>query len=525
MTPTAPFVVIVVLLALATVSTASRTQSRSFDLLTASVQDIQDAVAAGVLTYERLVQLYLARIAAYDKTGPRLNAVLHVNPRALDIARERDAERRRSGLRSPLHGIPIAIKDNVDTKDLPTTGGNIALAGTVPARDAFVIERLRAAGAILFLKTNMDEFAMGSQGLSTLGGQTLNAFDVRRSPGGSSGGTAVAVAAGFATVGIATETGMSIRGPASNAGLVGLAPTRGLISRGGVIPLSFTQDRVGIHARTAADAAVLLSHLRGFDIEDLQTYASLEGRPGAGASTDESKDVGRLRVGVLRQLFPADAASAPGNALVEAALGRLRTSTTVVDGLTTRLDLQPLIPSLRVNNYEVRFAFDAYLQRRGPTSPVRSLAALITSGNYLKDLDSRYDVAMKIASLDSDAEYLTRLARQRDVRAALLDVMDRARLDVLAYPLKSLPAPPLGEAEVGGPRDNPFSAVAGLPAVVVSVGLHPDGLPIAIEFLGRPFTDGTLLALAAAYERLRGLQPLPTTVPRLPDEVFSYEQK
>lgn len=497
-------------------------QSTSFDLQTADVQAIQDAVAAGALTYERLVQLYLARISAYDKEGPRLNAIIHVNARAVAEARALDEERRRLGTRGPLHGIPIAVKDNVDVRDLPSAGGNVAFAGTYPPRDATVIEKLRAAGAIIFLKTNMDEFAIGSQGLSTLGGQTLNVFDLRRSPGGSSSGTAVAVAAGFATFGIATETGQSTRSPASNAALVGLVPTRGLVSRAGVMPLSFTQDRIGVHARTVPDAALLLTAIQGFDVEDLITSAMLETTP-PGSHTRPALAAGEtLRIGVLRELFPAGAESAPANALVEAALGRLRAQTTIVEGLSTGLDLRAMLPSLRVNNYEVRVAFDAYLRRRGPASPVHALADLIASGKYLKGLNSRYDVAMKVQSLDTDPEYRQRLARQRDVRAALLALMERERVDALAYPLKSLTAPPLGQPEVGGPRDNPFSSVAGLPAIVVPVGLHPDGLPIAVEFLGRPFAEDTLVRLAAAYERVRGPRPLPPTTPRLPGEVFSY---
>ncbi len=514
-----------VFLAVALGPAPALTQPRTFDLQTSSVQDIQDAVAAGALTYERLVQLYLARIAAYDKQGPRLNAILYISTRAVAEARALDEERRRSGLRSPLHGIPIAVKDNVDTADMPTTGGNIAFAGTHPPHDATIVAKLRAAGAIVLLKTNMDEFAMGSQGLSTLGGQALNVFDVRRSPGGSSGGTAVAVAAGFATLGIATETGQSTRGPASNAALVGLVPTRGVISRAGVIPLSFTQDRVGIHARSSADVAVLLSALKGFDVEDFQTSASLEVAADGTPAPARGARQAPLRVGVLRELFPAAPEAAPAISLVERALSTLGAQATIVDGLKTDLDLPSLIPSLRVNNYEVRFAFDAYLRRRGPSSPVKSLADLIASGKYLQDLDSRYDVAMKVQSLDTDVEYRRRLALQRRVRAALLALMDRERLDVLAYPTKSLTAPPVGEAEVGGPRDNPFSAVAGLPAVVVPVGLHPDGLPIAIEFLGRPFAEDTLLQLSGAYERLRGPRPLPPTTPRLPGEVFPYEKR
>lgn len=495
-------------------------QGRTFDLLNASIQDIQDAVAAGALSYERLASLYLARIAAYDKQGPRLNAIIEINPHALDEARAMDVERRTKGVRGPLHGIPIAIKDNIDVHDVPSAGGNAALAGTYPARDATVIRRLRAAGAIIIAKTNMDELAMGSQGLSSAGGQILNPFNLRHSPGGSSGGSAVAVNAGFATVALATETGLSIRGPASNNALVGIAPTRGLVSRAGVIPLSFTQDRVGVHAKTVADAALVLTQIRGFDAEDLSTSAAL----GTLLPPSYGADLTLLpgsRIGVLKELFRVGPQFAAGNALVRSAIDRLKGQATVIDDLTTGLDLLAMGPELRLNYYELRFGFDAYLQRRGPAAPVKSLADLLATGKYLKSLDSRFKTAMSVVSLDSDAEYRRRVLGQQQLRQALLAVMDRYQLDALVYPVKSLGAPLVGSSD-DGERDNPTSAIAGLPAVVLPAGLDPDGLPIALELMGRPFTESRLLQLAAAYERVRGPRPTPTTTPSREGEKFSH---
>lgn len=246
-------------------------QPRRFDITSASIQDIHDAVDRDALTYERLVGLYLDRVAAYDKAGPRLNAVIAVHPRAAALARALDAERRATGRRGPLHGIPVAVKDNIDVQGLPTSGGNPAFAGVAVASDATVIRKLRSAGAIPLLKTNMDELALGTRGLSSHGGQIRNPFDLTRGPGGSSGGTAVAVNVAFAAVGLATETGFSIRSPASNNALVGIAPSRGLVSRAGVMPVSFTQDRVGVHARSVADAVLVLEAIRGFDVDDLST--------------------------------------------------------------------------------------------------------------------------------------------------------------------------------------------------------------------------------------------------------------
>ncbi|PYQ96630.1 MAG: amidase [Acidobacteria bacterium] len=501
---------------------AQSPKSREFDLLTARVADIQAAVGAGALTYEHLVQLYLNRIEAYDKKGPRLNAVIEINSHALEIARALDAERKARGLRSPLHGIPVAVKDNIDVSDIPSAGGNLALAGTYPAHDAMVIRRLREAGAIILLKANMDELALGSQGLSSLGGQTLNPYDLKRNPGGSSGGTGVAVNVGFATVGLGTETGVSIRSPASNNAVIGIAPTRGLVSRAGVIPISFTQDRVGVHAKSVADAALVLESIRGFDPEDLLTRDSL-GKIEQPSYRDSIKEgLASARVGVLRDLFRKGEEFAAGNKLIEQQIAFLREQrAVVVDGLSTGVDLIGLMPSLRLNSYELRFAFDAYLRHRGPASPVKSLAELAATGKYLKSLERQFQQAVKRDPLDFDVEYQSRLENQKMVRHLLIDLMNRYRVDALVYPFKALGAPLLGTSD-GGVRDNPISSTTGLPAIVIPAGLNEEGLPIAIEFLGLPFSEPKLIQLAHAYEQASHRRVAPKSTPHLQDEVFSY---
>jgi amidase len=507
---------------LLTVSARVPAQSRSFDLLTASVADIQAAVAAGALTYERLVTLCLARIDAYDKKGPRLNAIIELNPRALETARALDAERRRSGLRSPLHGIPIAVKDNIDVSDLPSAGGNIALAGTFPPRDATVIRRLREAGAIIFLKTNMDELALGSQGLSSLGGQILSPYDLTRDPGGSSGGTGVSVTVGFAPIGIGTETGVSIRSPASNNALVGIAPTQGLVSRAGVLPISFTQDRVGPHAKSVADAALLLTYLRGIDPDDLFTAGSA-GKVDARPYT-EYLSTGSFtgRIGVLRELFRPGAEFAEGSALVDRQIEVMRRQgAVIVDGLTTGAHLVDRFPTLRVNDFELRVTLDAYLARRGPGSPVKSLAELVASGKFLKSLEPRLRQALAVGPLDADPEYLSRLKARAANRQALVDLMDRNAVEVLVYPFKSLGAPLIGDGD-RGPRDNPLSSVTGLPAMVLPAGVTKEGLPIAIEMLGRPFGEPALIRVASAYENVTHARVAPSSTPHLPGETFVY---
>jgi amidase len=507
-------------------SSTAQTQAKthSFDLLTATIADIQDAVDAGALTYERLVHLYLDRIDAYDKKGPRLSAIIAINPKAGEIARALDEERRLNGRRTALHGIPIAIKDNVDAVDMPSTGGSLAFAGSHPARDATVIKRLREAGAIIFVKTNMDELALGSRGLSSLGGQILDPYDLTRNPGGSSGGTGVAVNVAFAAVGVATETGVSIRSPATNNAIVGIAPTRGLVSRAGVIPISFTQDRVGAHGRTVVDAARLLDVIRGFDPEDLSTAESLARAP-ARPIADVGRDALRgARIGVLRDLFRQGELFAAGNALIERQIDALRKNgAEVVAGLTTGEDLIGAMPNLRVNSFELQTAFDAYLRRRGAESPVKTFAELAGLDVFAKGgtLSQRFQETMKAGDLNRNAEYLSRLTQQRKIHQLLVELLQRHRLDALVYPLKSLGAPPVGTSD-DGPRDNNISAITGLPAIVVHAGMTEEGLPLSIEVLGQPFSEPRLAEIAAAYERIRGARVLARTTPHLPGDVFSY---
>jgi Asp-tRNA(Asn)/Glu-tRNA(Gln) amidotransferase A subunit family amidase len=504
-------------------ATAMAAQPRRFDLATAGIAEIQDAVAAGALGYEQLVRRYLARIAAYDQQGPRLNAVIAINPRALDEARARDEERRTKGPRGPLHGIPLAVKDNIDTSDLPTTGGSLAFAGSTPLHDATVVARLRAAGAIILVKTNLDELALDSKGLSSLGRQTLNPYDLSRSPGGSSGGTAVAVAAGFVTAGLATETGLSIRGPAANTGIVGLAPSRGLVSRTGVMPISFTQDRVGVHARSVADAAILLSAIQGLDPEDLSTTESL-GRVSGAYREKPGAPPSAARIGILRDLFRTGAEFTPAHAVVEATLAEWQQQGVVlVDHVRTGENLVGQMPTLRVNSFELGAALASYLRHRGPASPVMSPEGFIASGKYLKggNLETRFRENRTVGNLEENREYLRRLAAQRRLRQRLEELMVAHNVDALAYPTKGLPAPPLGTSDAG-PRDNAISSTTGLPALVLPAGLTPDGLPVALELLGRPFSEARLIELGRLFERATRVRLPPTTTPPLSGDVVIY---
>ena len=506
---------------LAALALAVQPQGRAFDLVNAGIDDIHSAVDAGALTYERLVRMYLDRIDAFDRRGPELRAIIATNPRAIETARTLDAERKQRGRRSRLHGIPIAVKDNIDFGGMPTTGGSAAFAGSYPPRDATVIQKLREAGAIVIAKTNLDELASASRGLSTLGGQILNPYDLTRNPGGSSGGSAVAVASGFAAISIGTETGFSIRSPASNTAVVGLVPSRGLISRAGVMPLSFTQDRVGVHARTVDDAATVAQAIRGFDDGDPATEQSLAIspeplRPIAAANG--------LRVGVLADMFRKGEEFAAFNEAVLAQRAALtRAGMIVIDGLSTGTDLIAIMPNLRLNSFELQTAFDAYLIRRGANSPVKTFAELVGGGKYLRggSLERRIQETMKIGDPRTNAEYQGIQKMQAELRDRLVRLMEQHQLAALMYPVKSLPSPPLGTSD-DGPRDNNISAVTGLPAIAVPAAFDKSGLPIAVEFLGRPFSEARLLAVAGAYQRANPVRVTPPSTPSRSADIIRY---
>src|SRR6185312_1877882 len=275
----------------------------TFDLQTASVHDVQAAMAAGALTAEQLVRLLIARIDAYDKCGPAINSIIAVNPRALDHARAADIERRHSGPRSLLHGIPVLLKDNYNTADMPTTGGSSALLDNIAPHDAFTVKRLRDAGALIFAKANLSELARGGTTVSSLLGQTRNPYDLTRTPGGSSGGNGAAIAAGFALIGAGTDTIQSIRSPASANSAVGLRPTFGLISREGIIPWSYTQDSAGPIARCVADAAIMTDYMAGFDYQDPATWNGIRRTPRTYTASLDKTGLAAARVGVVTNLL------------------------------------------------------------------------------------------------------------------------------------------------------------------------------------------------------------------------------
>ncbi|HUF46913.1 MAG TPA: amidase [Vicinamibacterales bacterium] len=488
----------------------ARAQATPFDPTEKSIAELQQALTSGAVTSRQLVEAYLARIEAYDRSGPDLQAFIALNPRALETADALDRERRERGPRGPLHGIPIAIKDNFDTADMPTTGASIALATHQPARDAFQVERLRAAGAVVIGKTNLHELAAGILTVSSLGGHTRNPYDPTRNPGGSSGGTSAAVAASFAAAGLGSDTCGSIRIPAAHNNLVGLRPTWGLSSRAGVIPLALTQDVAGPLARSVDDVAILLDATVGPDPRDPATEA---GRGRAPASYRTGLDAVTLRgarLGVLISLFgdaPADAESA---AIVRAALDRMRAAGAVVLDIEIPGMAEPL-RGAGVIDHEFKFDLADYLAA-SPAPPVRSLGEILDRGLHHEALTGAFRRRNAPELRNTDA-YRAALGRRAEVTTLVTEVMDRERFDALVYPTMRRRPSLIGEAQAGSTCQ--LSAVTGLPALALPAGFTTDELPVGFELLGPAWSEARLLSMGRAYERLAAVRRPPASTPAL----------
>jgi amidase len=483
----------------------------AFELDELTLAQLREGLASGRWTARRLTELYLGRIDALDRRGPALHAMITVNPDALAIADRLDEERRARGARGPLHGIPILVKDNIDTADrMATTAGSLALAKSVAPRDAFLVERLRAAGAVLLGKTNLSEWAnfrstRSSSGWSAVGGQCRNPYVLDRNPCGSSSGSGAAVSANYAAVSVGTETDGSIVCPANSCGLVGLKPTVGLVSRAGIVPISHTQDTAGPMARTVADAAALLGALAGVDPRDPATEA------GAGhAHQDYTQflDPGALRgarIGVLRKSFGIHPRS---DALMEDAIETMRKAgAAIVDPVEFAGHGKLSDTEFVVLLYEFKAGLNAYLAGR-PDLPVRTLAELIAFNERHADREMPFfgqeifHMAEAKGPL-TDKEYLEALetcrvlSRDQGIDAAL----GQHRLDALIAPTGG-PAWTTdlvnGDHFTGGSSTAP--AVAGYPNLTVPAGFI-SGLPVGISFIGGAWSEPRLISLAFAFEQ------------------------
>jgi amidase len=525
-----------------------RSRGAELDLTAATIPELDAALNSGALTSEKLVQLYQARIAAYDKQGPMINAVITLNPKALDEAKALDAERKITGPRSAIHGIPIVLKDNYNTFDLPTTGGSQVLQGSIPSSDAFVVKKLREAGAIILAKVNMSEFASGGgapNGFSSMGGQTRNPHDLTKGPAGSSGGTGASMAAAFAQFGMGTDTGGSIRGPSSVNGIVGLKPTRGLLSRNGIIPLTLSLDTGGPMARSVTDIAIALGIMTGIDPADDATRTS---------SGKFYKDytqflkVGALRgarIGVARDFFGR---SEDTDKVMEAAIVKLKAlGATVVDPVKFPTYFMDSRRGMSSFNTEFKAQIAVYLSTLKPGYP-KTLEEIIAKA---EDPKTGYTSPWKLASLKrtleaaqdfGDPTYQAIINEGYGlVRATVLAVMAKNHLDALIYPTSAQPATEIGTGSLTGDRAGGQGGAAGaaggpggagggvasvanqtgFPDLIVPAGLTKDGLPVTISFFGPAYSEAKLIGYGYDFEQATKARVLPKNTPKLSSDTLS----
>jgi Asp-tRNA(Asn)/Glu-tRNA(Gln) amidotransferase A subunit family amidase len=472
-----------------------RASAQSFQVMETSIGDIHHAMRAGTLTCHALVEQYLNRIRDFDQQGPQINSMLYVNPQALQQANAMDQEFKRTGKLKPLGCIPIVLKDNFDTKDMPTTAGALTLKGAQPDRDAFAVKRLRENGALILGKTNLQEFASGGISVSSLGGQVKNPYDLTRTPGGSSGGTGAAVASNFATVGTGSDTGGSIRSPASANDLVGLRPTRGLISRDGIVPVSFTQDTIGPIARNVADAARMLDVMAGYDPNDPVTSLSVGNIPKTYTAYLRNGLKG-ARLGVVTNLFGKGPEYAEVNKVMAKAIDALkRQGAVIVEVEDELLDTDRVTSNFRLNDFEFKAALNRYLKEQGSHVPTHSLAEIIASGQYNKPtLEKFLSTAESYEDGPNTPEYKDRRIKMEELAIEVDNLMAKNRLDALVYPHQKCLVLPIG-ATFQKDRNGNIAPAGGFPAIDVPAGFSaptadaPIGVPVGMELLARPWQE------------------------------------
>jgi amidase len=504
---------------------------KPFELDEITIPELQDGMKSGRFTARLLAEKYLGRIDEIDKPdsakhGPAVNAIIELNPDALSIADTLDQERRAKGPRGPLHGIPVLIKDNIDTADrMMTTAGSLALVGSKPSKDSFVAQRLRAAGAVILGKTNLSEWANirsshSTSGWSGRGGLTKNPYALDRNPCGSSSGTGAGISANLAAAGIGTETDGSIVCPSSSNGLAGIKPTVGLVSRGGIIPISHSQDGAGPMCRTVRDAAILLGALTGVDPDDGATAASAGKSQTDYAQFCDPNGLKGARIGVARKYFGF---SDTVDALMEESLAIMKQQgATLVDPADIptlgKFDESELL----VFMYELKADLNAYLARLGPSAPVRTLQDIIEFNEHNRQKEMPYfgqDLFLKAQAKGplTDKEYVDALAKNHQLaRTEGIDaLMDQHHLDAIVAPTGGpawLTDLVNGDHVAGGSSN--AAAVAGYPNINVTAGFL-SGLPVGISFFGRAWSEPTLIKLAYSFEQATKARQAPRFLPTI----------
>jgi amidase len=522
-----------------------------FVLEEATIAEISDAFANGSLSCVKLAELYVERIAAYDDAGPKINSVATVNPGVMEAAAALDAEFERFGPRSRLHCIPVLLKDNIDTYDMPTTNGSVILKDAVPPDDAYIAARLRSQGALMLGKAEMGEFAGGSY--NTISGQVVNPYNLKRNTGGSSAGSGASIAANLAVLAVGTDTSTSVRGPAAYTGIVGLRPTTGLISRDGIAPKNLSFDSAGPMARTVTDTALMMNALTGKDPADPLTVEVYGEHPDGGAVSGgidftrhlQEGSLEGKRLGVVRTFFGGDPAI---DAMAEKALATMESrGATLVD-----IDLDPGFvdfyltkggPNIRtIADYRFKAEFEAYLATFGPEVPKTvaefieiyetdvSKSPLPVEDSVMSLLKRSLTTSMADPAFKNLVENL--LPKATEYKLSLFEDND---VDALVFPYQTSFASPISNpastiedpthvrSTVPQPATFAGYSSVGFPGIVVPMGFGPQGLPMNISFMGKPYSDGELLGFAYDYEQATDLREPSPLVPSLPGELIGAE--
>ena len=519
---------VLVALGVASAAQAPAPRPRTFHLLEARIADVHAALQSRQITCRELVGLYLKRIQAYDKSGPGVNAVQTMNPRALEEAARLDVAFQSSGLTGPLHCIPVLLKDQVETSDMPTTYGSALFKDFVPQTDATIVTRLKKAGAVILAKTTMGEFASGYLGSAF--GAVRNPYDPARNASGSSGGTGAGVAANFGAVGIGEDTGGSVRGPAAVASLVGLRPTVPLVSRYGMFPARPTTDTLGPITRTVEDAAIVLEVIAGYDPSDPITSYAVGEIPASYRAFLRPDGLKGTRLGIIRE--PMDAKTDPASedykkvrAVIDKSIGDLKAlGAEVVDPLSLPDLKDRVIKLYEGNRFETEQAVDKYLSRH-TNAPVKTLREILLSG---KLVPSRATGFMgNVGKSTDELGYLQLLQLKEEMRQVVLARMADLKLDALVYATFDHQPAVIAPGALTNPKvedvtpignNRRLSPVLGFPAMTVPAGFTTDGIPVGIEFLGRPFAEGILFKLGYAYEQGTHHRKTPPLTPALRGE-------
>ena len=489
----------------------------SFQLMEATVAQVHAAMKAGELTCRQLVEAYLKRIEAYDHAGPAINSVITTNPNALKEADACDAYLKEHGeFRGPLHGIPVMMKDNFNTVDMPTTAGSVALKGWIPPADSFVTKRIRESGAVILAKTNLHEFAIWGESVSSILGQAVNPYDPTRTPGGSSGGTGATIAANIGIIGLGTDTINSIRSPASANSLVGIRPTIGLVSRAGIVPYSLTQDTAGPICRTVEDAVRCLDVIAGYDSEDAETAWSVGHQPRSYMDSLKADGMRGRRIGVLESLFGKEEINASTNDVVRKAMKVFEENGAALVSIPDKIDQPWLTSETSVHLDDFRDHLNGYLSQLPPEWPVHSMKDILDKGLFHPLSEGNMRDAMKLGV--GTPRYLEKMYNKIGVRTHIMKIMADLKLDAMVYPHQQQLVCKIGGSQQQ--RNGVLCSSCGFPSIAVPAGFAPSedapiGVPVGMEIIGRPWSEPLLIEIAYGFEQHSHLRKPPVSAPAL----------